>query len=50
MREGGGGSRRRRHKGMASGKGEGEGWLEPQHFLGCYSGQLFTYSEAEDVA
>ena len=35
---------------MASGRGEGEHWLEPQHFPGCYSGQLFIYSEAGDAA
>ena len=35
---------------MASGRGEGKSWLKPQHFPGCYSGQLFIYSEAGDAA
>lgn len=39
--------------------GEAQGWpvggekgeaLEPQHFPGCYSEQLFIYSEAGDTA
>lgn len=31
-------------------RGEGKSWLEPQRFPGCYSGQLFIYSEAGDAA
>ena len=44
----GGDGRRLRHKGLASGRGEGECRLE--HFPGCYSGQLFINSEAGDAA